>query len=132
MRVHTNQSGLTLIEVVITILVLGLVANSISTLFAVIQQMQLQTRYLESATYAVQTEIESLRNMNYSNLEPGETIDFTDDLPSDLPPGSEGTVVISEPVSGLRRVDVAITYPLQDTTRTVKVSSLIGILGITQ
>jgi type II secretory pathway pseudopilin PulG len=129
---HKNQAGFTLVEAAITVLVIGLIANSIGSLLVTTQQLQLQTRYLESATYAAQTEIESLRNMNYSNLVPGGTINFSDELPSDLPNGSTGTVAISEPVDGLRRVDVEITYPILDSSRTVRVSSLIGVLGITQ
>ncbi len=131
-KVTLNQSGLTLIEIAVTILVIGLVAISIVSLMTTTQQIQLQTRYLESATYAAQTEVESLRNMNYSNLDPGTSLDFSDELPSDLPKGSIGTVTISEPVNGLRRVDVAVTYPVENNTRTVRVSSLIGVLGITQ
>lgn len=131
-KLRNNQSGLTLIEIVITVMVIGLVAVSIVSLMTTTQQIQLQTRYLESATYAAQTEVESLRNMNYSNLDPGSTIDFSDELPDDLPRGSTGTVTISEPVNGLRRVDVAVAYPIHDDTRTVRVSSLIGVLGITQ
>lgn len=131
-RLLQNQAGLTLIEIVMTIMVIGIAAVSIVTLMTTMQQIQTQTRHLESAVYAAQTEVESLRNMNYSNLDPGSTIDFSDELPNDLPRGSTGTVTISEPVNGLRRVDVAVSYPIQDNTRTVRVSSLIGVLGITQ
>jgi len=127
-----DQSGFTLVELVITILVLGVVMTSVITLFVNIQQAQTHTRYLETATYAAQAEIETLRNINYNNLTPGQTIDFTDDLPEGLPPGTTGTVVVSEPISGLRRVDVSITYSYKGKDRTVSLSSLIGVLGITQ
>jgi hypothetical protein len=116
----------------VTTVILGLVAIGITSLFVNIQRTQLHTRYLESATYAAQTEIESLRNINYNNLVPGSTIDFTSSLPNDLPHNATGSVAVSEPVSGLRRVDVQITYTYSGSTRLVKLTSLIGELGITQ
>jgi type II secretory pathway pseudopilin PulG len=111
---------------------MGIVLTAVVTLFANIQQAQTHTRYLETATYAAQAEIESLRNLNYNNLTPGQTINFTNDLPNTLPPGTTGTVTVSEPTPGLRRVDVSVTYAYKAKTRTVKLSSLIGVLGITQ
>lgn len=130
--VHRKQSGFTLVELAITIVVLGVVLTSVITLFTNIQEAQTHTRYLESATYAAQAEIETLRNVNYNNLTPGQTINFTDSLPKTLPSGSTGSVTVSEPVQGLRRVDVAVTYTYKGKSRTVQLSSLIGVLGITQ
>lgn len=127
-----NQLGFTLVELMITILVLGIVMTSVVTLFVNIQQAQTHTRYLETATYAAQAEIESLRTINYNNLTPGQTIDFTDSLPDSLPPGATGIVTVSEPTTGLRRVDVAVSYSYKGKPRTVNLSSLIGVLGITQ
>lgn len=129
---RNKQLGFSLLELMVTIVVFGLVASSITSLFLSVQRTQLQTRYLESATYAAQSQIESLRNINYNNLTPGSTIDFTDELPDELPRNSTGTVEVSEPTSGLRRVDVSVTYNYSDSPRTVKLSSLIGVLGITQ
>jgi len=129
---RNKQSGFTLVELMITILVLGIVMTSVVTLFVNIQQAQIHTRYLETATYAAQTQIESLRTINYNNLTPGQTINFTSSLPSSLPQGSTGTVAVSEPLAGLKRVDVSVTYTYKGKTRTISLSSLIGVLGITQ
>lgn len=131
-RLRKDQSGFTLVELTITILVLGFVMTSVISLFTNIQQAQTQTRYLETATYAAQSQIESMRNINYNNLIPGKTIDFTSQLPTILPQGSTGIVTVSEPSTGLRRVDVTVNYGYRGSTRTVSLSSLIGILGITQ
>jgi len=127
-----SEAGFTLVELTITILVLGIVMTSVVTLFVNIQQAQTHTRYLETATYAAQAEIESLRTINYNNLTPGQTIDFSDQLPASLPSDASGTVLVSEPVSGLRRVDVNVSYSYKGKDRTVSLSSLIGVLGITQ
>lgn len=127
-----RSDGFTLVELLVTILVIGVVFGGLSTLFITIQRSQVQTSYLESATRAAQREIESLRNDNYNNLVAGQTINFTDQLPASLPSGSMGTVVVSEPTSGLKRVDVTVSYTYNGQTRNVNLSSLIGVIGITQ
>ena len=130
MRAH--EQGFTLVELITAIVVLGIVGTSITGLYLSIQQMQIATNYLESATRAAQREVESLRNSNYSNLTPGTDINFTAILPDDLPADRTGTVEVSEPAPGVRRVDVRISYTHEDSLRTVELSSLIGVIGITQ
>lgn len=127
-----NEKGYTLVELVITILVFGVITASVTNLFLTINQSQVRSNYLETASRAAQREVESLRNSNYGSLTPGEDIDFTDELPTILPPDKTGTVEVSEPTSGLRRVDVTVSYTYQNKTQQVKLSSLIGEIGITQ
>lgn len=127
-----NEKGYTLVELVITILVFGVISASVINLFTTVTQSQIRSNYLESATRAAQRQVETLRNNNYSSLTPGSTIDFTDQLPDILPPSKNGTVEVSEPESGLRRVDVKVSYAHQGKTQEVELSSLIGVIGITQ
>jgi prepilin-type N-terminal cleavage/methylation domain-containing protein len=127
-----NEKGYTLVELVITILVFGVISASVINLFVTINQSQVRSNYLETASRAAQREVESLRNSSYNSLAPGSTIDFTDELPAILPPNKTGTVEVSEPESGLRRVDVAVSYTHQGKSQVVKLSSLIGAIGITQ
>jgi prepilin-type N-terminal cleavage/methylation domain-containing protein len=127
-----NEEGYTLVELIITILVFGIVSGSVINLFVSIQQGHVRSNYLKSATLAAQREVESLRNSNYNSLTPGTDIDFTDQLPAILPEGKDGNVEVSEPISGLRRVDVSVSYTYQGKTQVVMLSSLIGVIGITQ
>jgi prepilin-type N-terminal cleavage/methylation domain-containing protein len=69
---RSNKSGFTLVELLITILVIGVVFTGLSNIFISIQEAQVQTGYLESATRAAQRQIESLRNSNYNNLTAGQ------------------------------------------------------------
>ncbi len=127
-----NESGLTLVELLVTILVIGVIFAGLSNIFISIQRAQVQTSYLDSATRAAQRQIESLRNSNYNNLIAGQTIDFSDNLPDTLPQGSSGFVVVSEPSPDIKRVDVTVTYTYGGDTRNVSLSSLIGVIGIVQ
>jgi type II secretory pathway pseudopilin PulG len=127
-----EQAGFTIPELVITIVFIGFAFLGITSLYLTSQRIQENTSWLQSATHAGETEIESLRNNDYGSLTTGQDIDFSADLPTILPAPRSGTVVVSEPLSGLKRVDVTVTYTDHGTTRTVQLSSLIGVIGISQ
>lgn len=124
-----NDAGFTLVEMVMTVVVLGLAVVIISTLYYQMQQIQVASSHMDLATRAAQTEIEILRNNSYNSLTPGQDIDFTPNLPASLP-SSSGTVVVSEPTSGLRRVDVTVGYKNGNSQQKVELSSTIGVIGI--
>ncbi len=129
---HKNQQGFTLIELLITILVLGIVIASLGGMYYLMQVTQTKTAHYDLAVRAARTEIEDLRNNGYTGLIPGSSINFTSSLPSALPANKSGTVAISEPVYGLRRVDVTITYTDYGQPQTVELSSEIGFIGLGQ
>ncbi len=132
MTQSTNTAGFTIIELIITIVVFGLIAAGIAEVFVGVTNVQRNANYLEIATTAAQSEVESLRNNNYDQLPNGQNINFTSQLPSNLPKPCSGTVVISQPVADLKRVDVTVTYNQDGHTQSVVLSSLIGIIGIAQ
>lgn len=127
-----SESGFSIIEVLMTIVVAGILFSAVIALYSNVLIVQSRTQNLETATRAAHRQVESLRNLQYSSLEEGENIDFTDDLPAGLPNGSSGIVEITDEQQGLKRVDVTVTYPEGSADRVVTVSSLIGIIGITQ
>lgn len=126
-----HNSGFTMVELLVTIVVIGIVFTGVSSIFISIQRIQVKTNYLESATKSAQKEIESLRNRNYNNLTAGQSIDFSDELVG-LPSNSTGTVAITEPTQGIKRVDVTVSYNYEGQSKNVVLSSLIGVIGIVQ
>lgn len=127
---RANQ-GFTIVELLVTIIFLGFLVIGASSLFMSINNIQRQGAYVELANRAAQTEVETLRNSNYSQLTAGQNIDFTTSIPNGLPQ-AKGTVVVSEPQAGLKRVDVTVTYNAGTQPHSVTLSSLIGVIGITQ
>lgn len=127
---HAEQ-GFTMVEILVATGVMAILTAAVFGLFSTIQQAQLANSYRQSATRAASREIEVLRNNNYDQLTPGTDIDFSNELPATLPNGT-GTVTVTEPVPGLRRVDVVVSYTHSGATKQVKLSSMIGVIGITQ
>ncbi len=133
MGIHRLQTGgFTLVELLIAIMAFGFVASGLSVMFGSIQNIQQRAVYLESANQAARSEVESLRNNNYAQLTDGQTITFTNSLPSNLPKPRSGTAVISEPTPGIKRVNVTVTYSDKGTPKKVTLSSFIGVIGISQ
>jgi len=127
-----DNKGFTLVELVATIAVVGIVSLGVANMFYSIQYIQQESNYLERATRAAQSEVEVLRNNSYNSLTVGQSIDFTDSLPESLPNGSTGTVAVAEPSPGLKRIDVTVSYNDGDQQQAVTLSSLIGVIGLSQ
>lgn len=126
------EYGFTLIELLITILVLGIVITGMSGMYYTLQVTETKSQHYDLAVRAARTEIEDLRNSGYDALTPGSSINFSSSLPSALPQGSSGTVLISEPMPSLRRVDVTVSYTEYGQTQNIELSSDIGIIGLGQ
>ena len=124
--------GFGIVEVVIAIVLLASLSLALTGMFRGILYIQSAAMYQKSATLAGQREIESLRNSNYNALTAGSTITFTSELPAELPVPKVGSAVVSEPVSGLKRIDVTVSYKHGGSDKQVKLSSTIGIIGISQ
>ncbi len=129
---NKEESGFTLIELLVTIGFFGLVTISIINLYISVEASQQKSYRLEVATRAGEAQIESLRNSQYGTLETDSDIDFTNQLPADLPEPRSGIVHVSEPEPGLKKVDITITYKDGENNNTVRQSSFIGIVGIGQ
>lgn len=129
---HRSDKGFTLVELMVTIIVIGLVITSIAGLYYIMQIMQVRSQHLDLAMRSARAEIESLRNNGYNSLTPGSTIDFSSSLPSGLPSGKTGQVVVSQPLADLRRLDVTVQYSDYGKQQTVTLSSNIGVIGIGQ
>lgn len=129
---NDREQGFTLVELLISIAVISMATLGVASLFYTIQYTQRQSMYFDTANRSAQRQIEVLRNSSYNNLEDGEIIDFTSDLPDILPGDKSGTVVVSEPTAGLKRVDVNVTFYDHGRKREVQTSSLIGVIGIAQ
>jgi type II secretory pathway pseudopilin PulG len=130
-KMNLDAAGDTLVELLVTIVVIGITFASIAYLFISIENVQRQTTYLDLATRAAQQEVEALRTYNYlTNLTNNVPIDFSGQLPADLPAGSTGTVQVVAPSTDLRRIDVAVTYSFAGSPHTVTLSALIGAIGL--
>lgn len=125
-----SESGFTLLEVVVTTMLMSVVFLVISESMAGLQAMNRQARnYLNAVEYA-QHRLEYYRNAGYNSIPDSE--DFTSSLPGELTTPRSGTMVFSDlnpVIAGLKKLDITISYK-DGSVRTVMVSTLVAQRGI--
>ncbi|MGH7234734.1 MAG: type IV pilus modification PilV family protein [Candidatus Saccharimonadales bacterium] len=128
----TNENGFTLVEMLLTILVLGIAILGLSGMYYLMQQVGNESAHYDLAVRAARTEIEELRNSGYNSLSTSSPPTFPTSLLTGLPSNSSGSVTVSQPLPSLKEVNVSITYSDYGQSQTVTLSSDIGIIGISQ
>lgn len=130
MRYHIHMAprrGFTLLEVVISIFVVGVAVTLASTLLSVIPLAR-HTKYEDIALKIAANEIETLRALGYENLPaPGP---LSNTLLLDLPSGA-GTVSMSDYNDNTKEVTASVFWsePSGPATSTVSLTTLITTIG---
>lgn len=88
-------------------------------------------RYLNLANAYAEAKIESLRNTGYNGLSLGTT-SLTGELPTQLPPSRSASMTITSPSSGIKQVDLTISYKDQGQSNTYSYTTYVGELGVGQ
>lgn len=132
-QLRNQNQGFTIIELIVGITVLAIMIAALTNFFVAIEAIQRQTQHLSVATRIAEQKIESLRNNHYNSigLSP-PPIDFTSELPDSLATPRSAQVEVSEPQPGIKRLDVTITYREGARSKTIRMSSLLGNIGISQ
>lgn len=125
------QKGFTIVELVVAIVV-GAILSGTTTLI-IIEQARLSQlgRDTTLANSYAETVVESIRSQGYGSLT-ASTTDVTNELPDELKAPRSGTLSISDAVSGLKQVDLTITYSAHGTPRTYTYRTYVGELGVGQ
>ena len=132
-RLKLNTQGFTITEIVVAVAVLGIMIVALTNLVIGVASVQRQNQRLTLARRTAEGKIESLRNNHYNNLvNSPPAIDFTSELPAELPDPRSALVTISEPNPGLKQLDIVITYREGSRDKSVEMSALIGNIGISQ
>lgn len=128
-----KQAGFTLIELVVVTAVAGILIIAIVNTFITIANIQRQSRHVAIATEAAESKLESLRNDTYNTIPVSPpAIDFTDELPDELADPKSATITVTEPRTDVKRLDATVTYWDGKKDKTIKLSTLVSKLGISQ
>ncbi len=128
-----NNTGFTIIELVVAMAFLGIVVVSVSELYATLRQANRAANNYTIATQAAQQLVEKFRNTNYNNIPIGTTDVTASTLatyPSLLAPRSATTTVTLVDANGLKQVDVAVSYKERTGIKNVQFSTLISYKGV--
>lgn len=134
MQVLHNERGFTVVEIIVVVFMFAGSIITLTSLFSYVQYSQRQVQYLDIATRAARSEVEYLRNGQYSTLTVGTPLSFTSRLPSALPAGSTGTVTTTIPSGAhdVKKIDVKVTWRTGSIDTSTTLSALIGASGLTE
>lgn len=130
-KIKYTSAGFTIVELLVSIAVGAIVIASLNQLVDGYLHVSQRGRYLSLANSFVEGKVEALRNTGFNSINPGTT-DLSAELPAGLPPYRSASLQVTTPSSGLKQVDISVTYQDQGLTNSYSYTSYIGELGVGQ
>lgn len=125
------NAGFTIVELIVAMIVGAIIISSAILILTSGQRLGQKHRDLVVANAFVEQKVEALRSAGFLSLIDG-TSSITSEMPSELNSPRDGSLQITTPLSGLKKVYITITYNDQGTSRTYTYSTYIGELGVGQ
>lgn len=126
-----NKSGFTIIELLITMAVFGLVIPGLVGLVTTNQRLNDRARDLSTINALVENKVEGLRSISFVGVSNG-TYDFSSELPETIAVPRSATYVVSSVSSSLKQIDITITYADYGQTKSLEYRTYLGELGVGQ
>jgi type II secretory pathway pseudopilin PulG len=126
-----TSEGLTIIELLVSIVVAGVVIGSLSQVVSTYLHVSQRGRYLNLANSYIEAKVEALRNVGYNSLTLGTT-SLTGELPTQMPLTRSASMTVSSPSNGLKQVDLSVTYADNGQSNTYSYTTYLGELGVGQ
>lgn len=128
---NPNVNGFTIAELVMTIVIMGIIIPAVAIALTNLTVVDYQARDLALANFVAQNKIETLRSAGYNTLSDG-TISFTAQLPNTIGSPKSASYTVSSPQTGVKQVDVAISYTEYKKTKNINYRTYVSELGVGQ
>lgn len=125
-----DEGGFSIVELILAIVVGATFLGSLSLVTNNYTNLGKRSRNLLLVNSFAEAEIEQLRNNTYNSLNLGTT-SLTSQLPSQLP-GASGSMTISQAQTGLKQIDISISYNDLGIARNYTYRTYEGELGVGQ
>lgn len=126
-----TATGFTIVELLVTIAVAGVVIASMSEVVTSYVHTAQRGRYLNLANAYAEAKIEALRNTGYNGITLG-TSSLTSELPNQLPPSRSASMTVTSPSGGIKQIVLTVTYKDQGQTSSYNYTTYVGELGVGQ
>lgn len=129
--VKLNNSGFTITELLITLALFGIVTSMFAVGINNLTVLNNRARDLALANTLAQNRFELIRSAGYNSAGLG-TVDFSDELPSELASPKSASYTITEPETGIKLVTVNISYHDYGEPRQLTYQSMVSEIGVAQ
>lgn len=129
----SGNGGFTIAELVIAIVIMGIIIPAVALALTNLTALNHRARDLALASTAAQNKAETLRSKGYNNISPG-TQSFSTELSNTIgsPKSANYTITNNTPVTGIKQVDINITYTEYKVSRSLNYRTYISELGVGQ
>ena len=131
MKTPKSSDGFTLVELLVAIAVGAIVTGVLSQVVTSYVHVAQRGRYMNLANSYTEAKVEALRNSGYNSLTAG-TSSLTSELPTQLPLSRSASITVSSPSTGLKQIDITVSYNDQGQTNSYAYTTYIGELGVGQ
>jgi prepilin-type N-terminal cleavage/methylation domain-containing protein len=126
-----RNEGFSIVELLVAIVIGSIMIGGLSMIVTSHTYISQRGRDLIVANAYVERKVESLRSVGFLGLNDGTT-SLTSELPSELSEPRSGQLTVSSPSSGVKKVEITLTYNEQGASRTHSYTTYIGELGVGQ
>jgi prepilin-type N-terminal cleavage/methylation domain-containing protein len=128
-----SQSGFTIVELATAIVVMGIIIPAVSIALTNLAVVNHQARDQALANFIAQNKVESLRSIGFNALNAGTT-DFSASLPNIMgsPKSASYTITNDTPTTGVKQIDISISYTEYKKTRNLSYRTYVSELGVGQ
>lgn len=131
MKVKKNQKGFTVIELLIAIAVMGFTIPGLAIALRNLTAINNRTRDLSLSNIIISNKAEQIRSSGFNSLSAG-TVDFSNELPSQLASPKSASYTVTNPSAGLAEINLTISYKDYNQTRTLTYKTIVSELGVGQ
>jgi prepilin-type N-terminal cleavage/methylation domain-containing protein len=131
MNRNKQQDGFTIVELVITIIIAGVIIPSVAIALTNLSVINKVARDKALANMVVQNKVETLRSAGYNSLSDGST-SFVSDLPSTIGSPKSATYTVSSPAAGIKQIDISMSFTEYRVTKNLSYRTYISELGVGQ
>jgi hypothetical protein len=110
---------------------MGIIIPAVTLAFNNLSVINRQARDMALANMIVQNKVETLRSKGYNSISNGTT-SFTSELPSIMGSPKSASYTISTPRTGIKQVNLTISYTDYHKSRTLAFTTYISELGVGQ
>jgi len=125
-----SQWGFSIVELLISLALFAIIIPALTLGINTLTQINNRARDLTLISIIAENKIESLRSIGYNSIQVG-TFDFSNELPDTIGSPKSATFTVTEN-SGIKVIDISVTFRDSGSNRTVSYKSAVGETGVAQ
>jgi prepilin-type N-terminal cleavage/methylation domain-containing protein len=131
MKAKSPQKGFTVVELLVTVVVAGVIIPAVAMALTNLSVVNKLARDQALANLLVQNKVETLRSAGFNSLNNGTT-SFSTELPNTFGSPKSASYSISTPQTGLKQIDVSISFTEYNSTKNSAYRTYVSELGVGQ